>query len=459
MLDTVKAQIQLTKSQHTRILTQTSDGDRFQWVKYNLKSGELRLVRIFGLAETDQNSYHREIRWDVSPNFYPDNCFLTVELSLPKLWYGDNVRLLHEPQKALKLLWGFLNKSFGLKGRGKLAHYDQWGVTRLDCCYVWRFPSQELAQHFLDGLKSQRFPWKQPTIRATSISFTGGSHSTYSAKFYLKLPEFLNHDAREMKKAKVDLAEIRFRELLATGKLRFEVTLRQKWLRRNDIKTFSDVLYPVKKVHFDDDMVKALMPCFDPDLTMAVVFSYWAQMNNIDGSKAGSGDETPIKDGDYFSIPAGDFWIGNRLYKHPGGGFTLQIVENRPIQILKEMLEKMVGSEARLGIADRVREKLLQHYKTATAANLTAFWLYVQKFGSESAKEVYGKQPYYYKLRQLRKAGVSLLEQSTNAVIVGKDFFNSFALVIPSEHVGNEVDDDRDGINVLNITDHLNKTG
>ncbi|NJL57527.1 hypothetical protein HC928_22145 [bacterium] len=120
------------------------------------------------------------------------------------------------------------------------------------------------------------------------------------------------------------------------------------------------------------------------------------------------------------------------------------------------MLEKMVGKDATLGLADKVREKLLQAYKPVTAANLTAFWLYVQKFGSQSAKEVYGERAYYYKKRQLREVGVSLLEQKEGTIVLGKDFFSNFSMKIPSEHVGTVCDDERDSVSVLNIIERLN---
>lgn len=458
MIDTIKVQIPLTESQFITILQRTSDTDYEQWARVNLKSGEMRLLRVYGLAATDQNSFHRDIRWDVSPTFTPGKTYLIVELSLPKLFYGDNIRLLYDPIAALELLRKFLNRAFDFKTRAQLPNPKTWGVTRLDVCYAWKFPDEEHAEHFLQGLKRQRFPYKQPVIHKTSIEFRGGPHATYSAKFYLKLPEFRVHDAKAMRKAKVPESDIRFREYLAAGVLRFEATLRQKYLKRNEIYTVADAIEPVKRMVFDDELVKALTPFFNPTLVASCVSAIYIQEHRDDPTLARtSGGEIVLRDGQYIAIPSGQYCYGDYLYNHPGGGFKLEIIDKPLEKILREMLEKMVGKEAQLTLADRVRQKLLGIYKPATAANLTAFWLFVQKFGADEALATYGRDAYYYKKRQLKKAGVALLEKSENTVVLGKDFFNEFKLVVPSEHVVNKVDDYRDSRSVLNLEAYREK--
>jgi hypothetical protein len=452
-IDTIKVQIPLTEIQHRAILDRVAIAGNDQWAKVNLGSGEMWLVRIRGLAEADQVSFHREIRWDVPPIYHPNETTLAVELSLPKLWYGDNVRLLYDSLKALLLLRDYLNQAFGLKTRRQLPSPLDWRISRVDLCYTWRFPDQQMAQHFLDSLKSQRFPYKQPTIRPHSITFTGGRHATYSAKFYLKLPEFLSHDAKAMRKAKVPESEINLRKNLATGLLRFEITLRRQWLQRQGINTVSDLIKPYQWVEFDADLVENCKPFFQPELTMTAILGYWLHTNK----QSEQPTDIPLKDGDYFYAPPIECDVFGISYNHPGGGLTVYITENRPQTILQEMLEKMVGKDATLGLADKVASKLAQLYKPVTAANLTAFWLYVQKFGSEKAREVYGKDAYYYKKRQLKEAGVSLLEQKEGTIVLGKDFFSNFSMKVPSEHVGTICDDERNSVNVLNIIDRLNR--
>lgn len=456
-IDTIKVRIPLSEPQHSCIRASAIASGNDQWAKVSLSSGEIKLIRFRGLAETDIHSYHRSVYWDISPQFRDGETTLDVELSLPKLWYGDNIRLLHDPLKALNLLRDHLNRAFGLKTRRQLPDVLTWLVGRLDVCYTWDLRTQEMAQHFLDSLKTQRFPYKQPVIRTTSIQFVGGKHSTYSAKVYLKLPEFEQHDAKEMRKARVPESEINFRKRLATGILRFEVTLRRQWLKRNGISTVANLVQPKHWIEVDKDLIEKLTPFYRPELTIAAIGAYYLTQKSESGEIVlfqPTSIETPVTDGLYVYAPEMEMDIGGIHYKHPSGGMTFRVVENVVQNILREMLEKMVGKDAAMGIADKVREKLLQAYKPVTAANLTAFWLYVQKFGSESAKEVYGKDAFYYKKRQLQKAGVSLLEQKENTILM-KDFFSQFSMSIPSEYIGNSCDDERDSINVLNIVPRL----
>lgn len=455
MIDTIKVQIPLTEQQFAAILQKSSDVDREQWAKVNLQSGELRFLRIDGLAGTDQNSFHRDIRWDVPPSWHPGRTHLVIELSLPKLYYGDNIRLLYDSMAALELLRMFLNRTFGFRTTRQLPSPATWLVTRLDVCYAWRFPDQGHADHFFKSLSNQRFPYKEPTKRPTTLMFTSGSKATYSAKFYLKLPEFLANDAKALRKSHAPESEIRFREHLAAGLLRFEVTLRQKWLKRREILTVADVLKPIKRWHFDEDLVKALMPFFNPKLTASCIIAlgYEHHVDHPDWAKGPDGEIT-LRDGDYFSLPAGEYAYGRHIYKHPGGGFRVEIVDDPVQRILQEMLEKMVGRDAQLALADRVKQKLSEVYKPATAANLTAFWLFVQKFGSEDAMQTYGRDAFYYKRRQLRKAQISLLENRENSIMVGKSFFNDFKLAIPSDYPANAVDDSRDSRSVLNLFEY-----
>lgn len=455
MIDTIKVQIPLTEQQFAAIIQKVSNLDREQWAKYNLQSGELRLLRVDGLASTDQNSFHRDIRWDVSPNWSPGKSYLVVELSLPKLYYGDNIRMLYDSMTALNLLRRFLNLTFGFKTRGQLPSPLTWLVTRLDVCYSWRFPDQAHAEHFFKGLSAQRFPYKEPTRKPTSLMFTGGSKATYSVKFYLKLPEFLANDAKALRKANAPESEIRFREHLANGILRFEVTLRQKWLKRNGIQTVADVLKPIRRMEFDPDLEKALMPFFNPVVTASCILSLSREhISKLPGWDIESAGGIVLKNGDYFSLPPGEYGYGEHRYKHPGGGFTMRIIDNPVQNILQNMLEKMVGKDAQIALADRVKQKLGETYKPATAANLTAFWLFVQRFGSEEAMTTYGRDAFYYKRRQLRKAQISLLENRENSVVVGKSFFNDFKLAIPSDYPSNVVDDNRDSRSVLNLFEY-----
>jgi hypothetical protein len=69
MLDTIKFKVLLTERQYNRIAQRVSDSNEPQWVKLFPKTGELIGVRVKGLAEADQNSYHRKILFDLPKTF------------------------------------------------------------------------------------------------------------------------------------------------------------------------------------------------------------------------------------------------------------------------------------------------------------------------------------------------------------------------------------------------------
>lgn len=451
-IDTCKVAIPVTRSQHHRILMTLKENESQpdQWARFNLSSGAISLVRICGLATTDQHSYHRDIRWDL-PIDWTNDTRLFAELSLPKLYYGDNIRLLHGFDKALNLLRDFLNRAFCLKTRSHLPPIEEWELKRLDVCYCWRLPSQEHAQFFLDSLKKMRFPYKEPTIRPHSINFTSGPSSTYSFKVYLKLPEFEAHDAKEMKRARAHPATIKERLRLAEGVIRAEATLRDKWLKRHAIVKVSD-LTRVMQFDFDDDLVNALKPFFNPKLVAFFLHQYHDHLHGEQYKKnVIKGNETPIPDeGIRIEAPPCEFVKGELKYQHPGGGMWLRVVDHTPTKLIENMLIKFLGEDARMGTADRVKDKLLKVYKPAIASKLMGFWLFVQRFGSDAAKDSFGRDSYYYQMRQLKEAGVSLLEQSENTIIVGKNFFTNFSMSVGNEYSGNLVDDERDSYNLLN---------
>ena len=85
------------------------------------------------------------------------------------------------------------------------------------------------------------------------------------------------------------------------------------------------------------------------------------------------------------------------------------------------------------------------------AANLTGFWVYCQRFGLESAKEAYGKDAYYKNRRDLKNAGIDLIERPENVVFIDDDFWRKYRMYAPSEYVTNTHDDHRDGTNILNL--------
>lgn len=407
--------------------------------------GELRFVKMSGLVKTDQHSYHRELRWDIEPVYSPDSK-LILEFSIPKYWYGHNIRLFYEFTKALSVLKTALEGLFGLKTRSKLPDPLTWHLYRVDVCYAWQFPTQIAAQEYLNSLKGFSYPRKRPIIYPTSIVFQG---ATYTLKFYLKHPEFRTHDMKELVKAKASLEWINHLEALADGVLRCEATLRRQYLKVKGLLTVADLVRPMNRIHWDEELCK--YEGLIPDMAMYLVLNLWAKNNGIDLSyNLEHGLNNPLVDGAYFYAPPSTFRIKDTVYEHPGGGFTFKI-ENRLMVLLQGFIDKFVGLGAKMQEVHEVEAKLLEIYKPVKAGRLVSVWLYVQKFGTERAKEVFGRDSYYRSKRELKDAGISLADRSKLVTTIDRSFFDNFTLSVPSPHVVNKEDDFRDSGNILNF--------
>jgi hypothetical protein len=473
MLDTIKLGVPLTRTQHEKLKRLAEENDCWQWVLLNPSSGELQFRRTKGMSATDGESFHRELRWDIPYDYIKSECRLTLEFSVPKYWYGHNIHLLYDFVTPLDHLRGLLNRQFGFKGRGKLVDTGDWHVMRADVCYAWRFPSQKLAKRFLDSLKRLHFPRKKPIIYDDSILFTG---KTYSFKVYLKLPEFKAHDRKEMLKGNASLEWINHCEALADGVVRVEATLRRQYLKLRDIHTAGDLARPYHQVHW----VEGTEPTTEEAGLFALCFAATLHLNPgslnpdhkewLNDLKSILNEQAwnPKKKPPLVPVPGLDFnsiedkevsdsfksWLGVDAIEP--GVFTLQERDN-PTAIVQFLLTKFVGENAGMQRADQVESKLMETYKPVKAARLVGFWLYVQKFGSAKAKEVFGDRSYYYTKAEMKKAGVSLLEPPSghNVTVLDKDFMGQFTMKIPSEFVTNRVDDFRESGNVLNLVPRL----
>lgn len=395
-----------------------------------------------------------------------------LEFSVPKYWYGHNIHLLYDFIKPLQQLKASLEAQFSFKGKMRLPEVETWQVLRLDLCYTWRFRSQKLAQSFLDSLKHLHFPWKKPTIYPTALLFAG---KTYSVKFYLKLPEFKSHDRKEMLKSNAALEWVNHCEVIADGVLRFEATLRQKYLKRQKISTISDLTQPVEYVEWlegsppDDELLRAIVITkvlgdyvrkqIPKDPIEAIPFLL-AQIEN--GGKAitlKSG--TDIKFDRFVLNQVNESSINSLIdelpfdlrYSEIESGCISYRVEDKLTATSRRLLIKFIGENASMQRVEEIQVKLMEVYKPTKAARLVSFWLYVQRFGSAKAKETFKRDSYYYSKRELKKAGISLIEppSGNNITVLDKEFMQQFKLEIPSEYVTNKYDDFRDSPNVLNF--------
>lgn len=435
MIDTVKLGIPLTPKQYERLRKAAAENDRWQRILYNEARGEMLFRRVAGDARMDENSYHRTLLWQIPPEYETD-CCLEIEFSVPKYWYGHNIHLLSDFTKALQHLKGVLEQQFGLK-RLKLPNVREWKLKRLDLCYAWRFPSQALAQRYLDSLKRLHYPRKRPVIYPTSIVFAG---NTYSTKIYLKLPEFKHHDRKELLKAKASLEYVNHLERKADGVLRFEATLRPKFLRRYDIQTVGNLLFPIYEAHWHDETEHP----YQPDAAL------WGFLGLYDGTISQHEDGTEFV---MHRCGIGHYdEKGNiETYWHPGGKFTFR-KRDRGVAILQYLLEKFIGANSGMQRVDEVESRLLEHFKPTKAARLVSMWLYVQRFGTAKTKETFGRNSYYCAKSDLKKAGVSFVEPPSSVTTLDQQkFIQDFRLEVPSEHVTNKFDDHRDSDNILNF--------
>ena len=445
MLDTIKVAIPLTKGQHKRIHQLATGDDSWVWALMHQQSGETVVKKFRGLAQTDGESYHREIRFDYPPRWSED-ARLWIEFSLPKFWYGHNIIMLYDWPNALRHFRALLVEQFHLK-RLKLAPIESWEVWRADCCYAYKFPSQQLAQLYLDSLKRMRFPRKQPAIHPHSIFWGGG---TYAFKIYLKLPEFQAHDRKELCKKEVNPEWIDFLDESANGVFRVEASLRRKYLMRMGVKTVEDLISEKAWMEFDPHLEK--ISGFDPHLSLlAICISHLYQkgITDLDPNKF----KHDLVSGCHYHAPDTRLDTDFLGYYHPSGGFTYYKMPV-PMAKLRELLYRFLGGVQGMETIDKVEAALSAHYKPVKVARLVGFWLYVKQFGAEKAKQCFGEQPYYYNRRQLKSAGVGLVEANENIIKADPEFFRNFGLDIPSPYAFHKTDEFRNSGNILNLDNY-----
>jgi hypothetical protein len=270
---------------------------------------------------------------------------------------------------------------------------------------------------------------------------------TYSIKFYEKLPEFRSHDRKEMLKGKASLEWVNHLEEKAEGNLRCEATLRTKFLRRQGIKTIGNLNDWVIQADWHDKTEHPYYPNF----------SLWCYLTELE--KEG----IAVEDGSVYKMPPvkiGYYELDGSIatYSHPGGDFTL-IKRHQTVFILQYLLEKFIGANSGMQRVDEVEAKLMEAYKPVKAARLVGMWLYVQKFGTTKTRDIYGHNSYYVAKREMKAAGVSLIEPPIDVKAIDRKFLEKFRLELPSDYVSNRYDGFRDSDNVLNYVPKMSEQG
>lgn len=236
MLDTVRFLIP-----HTRDLLKQMQSISKKNIVFD-KEGTL--IQFHNNAQLNLGSFARGLNFFYSSS--QDRLYL--ELSLPKFYNGHNVYLLYPKDIRLSLhkLYSCL-----LPLLPSIPPLQDWQVYRIDICYSWKLESQRVAELTMRTLQSLEYPRQKIYAYDSSLMSVG---STYSVKFYLKHQEYYTHDFKELKKIDNDMAMALYD--LTYGVLRFEVSLRKKWIEYHYKRLDADQLEHI-------DYVTLLQQFFD----------------------------------------------------------------------------------------------------------------------------------------------------------------------------------------------------
>lgn len=166
-------------------------------------------------------SYDRKVNL-----FVYEESNLYLEFSLPKYLLGNNVYLLYVDYA--QIVCEKLHKELVTR-YGEFPAPNNWEIVRLDLCYAWKFQNNAVADTVLSILRSYKFPRKKLHTYDTSFMYVG---TEYSIKFYLKQDEYYKHDFKELIK-NPNLLDYAYEIMnVSDGVLRFEITYRDKAIKR-----------------------------------------------------------------------------------------------------------------------------------------------------------------------------------------------------------------------------------
>lgn len=149
---------------------------------------------------------------------------LFIELSITKYRRGNNVEMIH-PENLGRYLFD-VHEEVSSCLNYKLPHFSKWEIYRLDVCYNWIFKDLDEAKTIMGFIQRIDYPRKKKYLYDTSVMYKG---SSYTIKFYLKGPEFIKNDFKELR----DVNETEAIELAvyANRIVRFEITFKKKQLK------------------------------------------------------------------------------------------------------------------------------------------------------------------------------------------------------------------------------------
>lgn len=193
-------------------------------------------------------SYDRAINF-----FYNSNTDqLHVEFSIAKYYYNHNVYLMYsnDIEKGINKFFDFLRSRLP-----SIPPLNTWLLDRLDVCYSWKLQDQASVENLCKVIQSLKYPRQKVYRYQDSIMFVG---SSYSSKFYLKYPEFYKHDYPYIVQYDPDQAH----KLLsiASGVLRYEVTIRKNWLKTHGLRINASQLHTLNTYQLLNHFLQKTLP-------------------------------------------------------------------------------------------------------------------------------------------------------------------------------------------------------
>lgn len=218
MIDTIKFFVPIDNDQVLNRIKSTSK----QLESKDLKTGEVEFV--FHKSEIKVGSYDKSINIRIVDNLYKQGLY--IELSIPKYAKGNNIEMLLPSE--LPLIIEKLSQQIATHLDTPLPHFSTWQIFRIDLCYNWIFKNKEETETIMGFLQGINYPRKKKIPYPTSVTFLG---SAYLIRFYLKYPEFVAHDFKELKGD--NKTSDRTLELLdwAERIVRFEVEFKKNYLK------------------------------------------------------------------------------------------------------------------------------------------------------------------------------------------------------------------------------------
>jgi II/X family phage/plasmid replication protein len=218
MIDTIKFFVSIPDVQVLNGIRSVSE----QIKREDLKTGKLKYV--FHTTEIKVGSYSKSINIKITDNLYNQGLF--IELSIPKYAKGNNIEML-QPRELPQIIEK-LAQDITTQLATPLPHFSTWEIFRLDICYNWIFKTKQETETVMGFLQRIDYPRKKKTIYPTSVTFLG---TAYLIRFYLKYPEYLAHDYKDLS-GEETLGHKTFNLLSYAARIvRFEVEFKKKYLQ------------------------------------------------------------------------------------------------------------------------------------------------------------------------------------------------------------------------------------